>query len=126
MGWQSYVIYFNSAAQLKEVLDVCMAHNAAAEEDDGCDDVPGETPGEELYGFMWVPMKNNKSAFKYMLMCGHGGGRSLTFEYFDAHLGPAVAWEPFEQRHEKLFDPAAAKKIENICTYDPMTFLSAS
>ena len=115
MGWQSYVLPYSTAEEREEILRVCRLHNnwdchmrvatgmtneqQYKEWDERMHEV-----GEELHGFYdtsWKPGKEYKkrgyyralAAHKNVIVCGHGGGRGATFEFFHTalHKGRA-AW----------------------------------
>ena len=97
MGWQSYVLYYSNDDQKREILQTIKNHNEYGKT---CD-VEDYTVGEELVSIMIMNAELKPTAFskftKYekiiiphwlgdepigMIICGNGGGRSSTFEYF--------------------------------------------
>ncbi len=103
MGHQSYVIPFDSDAELNTILDIIREHNS---QDSGYTDEyvrygEGESyeykqleVGEELGNAVVFDFKTNKAyrcprqgpALSRVLMVGHGGGRNCTFAFFKWHL----------------------------------------
>ena len=85
MGWQSYVlimkdIYARDQQEVNRILAVCMMHNA-------CED--WDKVGETLTQVGMVTTKGNRQ----YIVCGNGGGRSLTFKWFDDHNVQVVPYE---------------------------------
>lgn len=106
MGWQSYVLYYNTEEQKQKIIDTIKSHN---EYKCQCDKPPifnceicGEYNecncdcydcdcyddiGEELEMVSWIKMKKpykrgiGKNC-EYAILCGNGGGRHSTFNYF--------------------------------------------
>ena len=104
MGHQSYVLPYDTAEEREEILRLCRLHNNW---DCNMRVATGMTNeqqhkewmdriyevGEELEGFIdtsWKPGKEFKkrgyyralASHKNVILCGHGGGRSSTFEFF--------------------------------------------
>ena len=110
MGWQSYVLGYNTEAEKEHILKVCKAHNdtfgllgheIAGRAIDAKD--PHWDAGEDLVGFVDVeittlyrtgPLRDMKHA----IVCGNGGGRWSTIRWFNHHR-LAVNW--FEKAFEK-------------------------
>ena len=81
MGWQSYVIPFDTESERKRILDACHEHNT----------VPRERWDEVGEKLIMVQEKNvlrpyaNKSfgpTSQKVILCGNGGGRSSTYYWF--------------------------------------------
>lgn len=80
MGWQSYVLimkdmFARDQQEVNRILAVCMMHNAYHEQDDE------HKVGETLVQVGMVTTKDNRQ----FILCGNGGGRSLTFKWFHDH-----------------------------------------
>ena len=80
MGWQSYILIMKDIRakdqqELNRILAVCVAHNEYHEEEG--EDKVGET-------LVQAGMVTREDGCQYIL-CGNGGGRSLTFQWFDDH-----------------------------------------
>jgi hypothetical protein len=103
MGWQSYVLimkdmFARDQQEVNRILAVCMMHNAYQETDDE------HKVGETLVQVGMVTTKDNRQ----YILCGNGGGRSLTFKWFDDHNVTAFP-----------YDREIAKKIQgDVQNYD--------
>jgi len=75
MGWQSYILGYNTDQEKEEIIKIIYDHNHNKNYDE---------IGEELYSIMTAEFKN-KEEYKYCILCGHGGGRWSTFEWFDRY-----------------------------------------
>ena len=95
MGWQSYVLIGmmgddqkirpGNLEDLTQMMEICRAHNNYMEEE-------GENKvGETLTKFCTTKMRTkfqpetHPLAYRKFLVCGNGGGRSLTFKWFEDH-----------------------------------------
>tara|TARA_R110002051_G_scaffold307418_1_gene378452 strand:+ start:673 stop:1020 length:348 start_codon:yes stop_codon:yes gene_type:complete len=85
MGWQSYVIGFNTPEQREKILDICRLHNETLD----------EVEAEELICFCEADFKPGKqykrgclAGCEKVILCGNGGGRCGTFEFFASHISP--------------------------------------
>lgn len=70
MGWQSYALEYKTEEEYNKIINTIKDHNVYPND--------YET-GEEL--FQICSCKNLKNKKKYVL-CGHGGGRDDTMEFF--------------------------------------------
>ena len=95
MGWQSYIIGYNTPVERRRILDVITAHNAHTDFD---------AVGEELYQiceadvikvFPYGSLKNKI----HVVLCGHGGGRGLTYEWFLKHGLDVRGFEGQDKEH---------------------------
>ena len=124
MGWQSYILGYNTEAEKEHILKVCKAHNdafgllgyeIAGRAADARD--PHWDAGEDLVGFVDVeitkPYKRGFLANKTRaIVCGNGGGRWSTIRWFNRHR-LAVAW--FETAFEKRCGPPTYFDLEVAC-----------
>ncbi len=125
MGWQSYVISYETAEQLETLLDLCKLHNSSP-----CDtniffrfhtDRPYEQikVGEDIVGVCTTTLKKpykrprDGPSMEKAILFGNGGGRHCTFGFFAYHLQrlkefgwPHLNVYPFEMAMQKRFgDP---------------------
>ena len=97
VGWQSYVLGYNTKAAKERILKVCKAHNdtfkllghgIAGRAIDAKD--PHWDAGEDLVGFVDIEItKPYKTGMlrdmKYAIICGNGSGRWSTFNWYHNH-----------------------------------------
>ena len=99
MGHQSYVIPYDTPEQLQAILEIIKKHNSAAYHPEfvrfnRAAEYKQLESGEELGQLVTYQVKKsqmyknprNGPALSHVLMCGHGGGRSLTFDFFRFEL----------------------------------------
>ena len=120
MGWQSYVLYYSNDDQKREILQTIKNHNEYGKT---CD-VEDYTVGEELHSIMNAELKPTAfSKFtKYekinilhwlgdepigIIICGNGGGRSSTFEYFKN-----LVCYPYLKKHDKQYTKRSVEMID--------------
>jgi hypothetical protein len=79
MGWQSYVVGYNTEEEKENILKICRLHNKS---DDW------ENIGEELINFVDIDFKSDKiykigplSKQSKAILFGNGGGRHSTFKF---------------------------------------------
>jgi len=76
MGWQSYILLFKNKEEENRIISVIKEHNT----------IKDETVGETLIACVIVKLLKTKpkKLFEYdkAILCGNGGGRSSTFEWF--------------------------------------------
>ena len=107
MGWQSYVLFYNSDAEKKDILDVIQKHNIC----ENMDEV-----GEEIIGIVDVkivkPIKINRCnvKYRYAILCGNGGGRSSTFEWLYKN---GIYFERYTDKWETHFEENVEKSNES-------------
>ena len=98
MGWQSYVIPYETPEQLEMLLDLCRLHNTSPPEtnvfvryQEGGEFQQIST-GEELVQPCTASLKRpykrprNGPVFEQVLLLGNGGGRGCAFGFFTYHL----------------------------------------
>ena len=103
MGWQSYVIPYETDAQKETILDVIKKHNSTGFSGEfvrygPTDEYVQLEGGEELGGVQLGKFKANKAfknprngpALPNVILCGHGGGRGVTFHFLDWELRRAL------------------------------------
>jgi hypothetical protein len=81
MGWQGYVLGYSNDEEKQKILDVIKDHNNLNH-----DDIEGGL-GEEIVDVNEVeftkPYKRGRLQTKtHAILCGNGGGRYSTFNYF--------------------------------------------
>ena len=120
MGWQSYVLYYSNDDQKREILQTIKNHNEYGKT---CD-VEDYTVGEELVSIMNAELKPTAfSKFTQheqiyiphmlgdepigMIICGNGGGRSSTFEYFKN-----LVCFPYLKKHDKQYTKKSVEMID--------------
>ena len=84
MGWQSWIIGYNTQAEKKHILNTCREHNAIATREEQAGD---ENVGEELVyisetGFTKPYKKTMLAGMSKAITFGHGGGRCPTRIFF--------------------------------------------
>lgn len=118
MGHQSYVLPYKNEQEKKRILQVIKEHNEF-------DDTDWENPkvGEGLYGIVDAPMQDGPwtgDTYGYpftwlgSILCGHGGGRTSTFKWFQDHevLAFPYGHEPFEiVSEDKYVDIASESEV---------------
>jgi len=84
MGHQSYLLPLNTEEEKKRILDVIRQHNQFEYPEDA--DAP---VGEELTEIRYVRLLKKKPKYlveyTHAILCGNGGGRSHTFDWFADH-----------------------------------------
>ena len=106
MGWQSYVFGCDSKDRLNKVMAAIEKHNALCNSSVSSD---WEKVGEPLghLGFCKQKKRFGRQDVLFVL-CGHGGGRSNTFSFFEK-----------EGVHVWAYNSAHKKRLEGIeYTYD--------
>ena len=140
MGWQSYVIGFNTQQEKEEILALCRLHNAGppptvrsdmtAEEQHRLHEEAEDEHGEDLIHFGEAEFKPGKqykkgplSGCSKVILCGNGGGRFATFNWFQfsAKKKRITRYLPFDgwsQDMEKRLTPPIPIDLEtgNIVT----------
>jgi len=103
MGWQSYVIGYNTEEEKYKILEVIRRHNSiecneptSVYKDGNITRYEYEV-GEELIDVQsskfTKPCKQGYlDAYKYAILCGNGGGRGDTFRFFEKNN---LVCEPF-------------------------------
>ena len=98
MGWQSYVIPYETPEQLEMLLDLCRLHNSSPPETNVFvryhegGEFEQISTGEELVQPCTAALKKpykrplNGPVFDKALLVGNGGGRGCTFSFFTYHL----------------------------------------
>ena len=107
MGWQSYVFGCDDKARLDKVMAAIEKHNILCFSPEARDH---DRVGEAL-GCVSFHRQRKKFGSQHVLfvICGHGGGRTSTFEFFKSE---GVHVWPYNKAHEKRLE-----EIEY--TYDP-------
>ncbi|EJK71124.1 hypothetical protein THAOC_07465 [Thalassiosira oceanica] len=72
MGWQSYVLPYRDSGHKRRILESIKEHN---------DNTGNSGVGEKLFSVVDVPI--DAGPHSGCIICGHGGGRSQTFAWFD-------------------------------------------
>ncbi len=85
MGWQSYILRYNTDQEKQEIIKIIYDHNHHKNY---------EEIGEELYGLMTAEFKDPEE-YKFCILCGHGGGRWSTFEWFDRYSLDALSYSQY-------------------------------
>ena len=97
MGWQSYVIPYETEEQLEKLLDLCKLHNNSPAETNvfvryhARGEFQQISTGEELVNPCTASFKRpykrprNGPVFDKVLLVGNGGGRGCTFRFFTYH-----------------------------------------
>lgn len=94
MGWQSYVMFYNTEEQKQQIINVINTHN----------ELNNDEVGEELIMCCWVEIQKMYKRgvgknMRYAILCGNGGGRHSTFSYFFNNRIKCVAFsEAFATR----------------------------
>ena len=104
MGHQSYILYFNTEEEKKQIIDVLNKHNELNKDDDAW----------EIFEIGMViecccivninqPYKRGRGAnYNYAILCSNGGGRSSTFSYLFKNQIPTEGYNnAFERRAGK-------------------------
>jgi hypothetical protein len=138
MGWQSYVLGFSTQEEKQEILALCQLHNdvhrsvrsdMTTEEQHLRFEAMLDERGEELEGFMEAHFKPGKqykkrawprglSECSSVILCGNGGGRYVTFQFFSTALQKGrssryIVCEPY--------CPAISKRLTKPVDIDVMT-----
>jgi len=128
MGWQSYWVTFGSQEELKTILDVAKQHEVATHDVElNRADILGETPGEGLVAFCWVPICHmrrckregkHRPAPRSVLMFGTPGGRSFVYEFFKKR---GIDINYYHSGVQKLYHKEQCVPFE-LDTFDPMSW----
>ena len=101
MGWQSYIIFFDSKETKDAIISAIKAHN---------NETNWDIVGETIVMVVERKIKSNKKP-KFVvtpgmstIMFGNGGGRSYTFKYFE-DLGFEIfaydrSWDKWYESHD--------------------------
>ena len=78
MGWQSYFILFTTDEEKEMILQTIRDHNTTKNHD---------IVGEELVSICesQLKRKRKRKSLNRVILFGNGGGRGLTFKYFEDH-----------------------------------------
>ena len=92
MGHQSYILLISSDESKQRILNAIKAHNSFYDdktEEEINDPNFQHDVGEELYGIVYAKLLKSKPKmyenYTHAILCGNGGGRSSTFEWFFRH-----------------------------------------
>jgi hypothetical protein len=88
MGHQSYLLPLNTEEEKKRILDVIRQHNQFENPEDADENYDAPV-GEELTEIRYVRLLKKKPKYlveyTHAILCGNGGGRSHTFDWFADH-----------------------------------------
>ncbi len=121
MGWQSYVIGYNTLAERKRIIEVCQDHNIGSFSSFDERDEYGYKFGEKLIMFCEAHFKVGKEykrgrlrGYSKVIMCGNGGGRTSTFRYLTRNLGFQV----------EGFSDSLERRLKNAKTWEKVEFIN--
>lgn len=97
MGHQSYILPYNTEEEKKHILEVIRQHNQFEDPEDA-DENYDPPVGEELTQICNVRMLRKKRPkylmlYTHAILCGNGGGRMHTFDWFYDHDVNAFAFD---------------------------------
>jgi hypothetical protein len=112
MGHQSYILPLNTEEEKKRILEVIRQHNLFQNPEDPEDD--DIEVGEELTQICYVRLLKKKPKYlveyTHAILCGNGGGRSHTFDWFADHDVNAF---PFDSSMPKFVSAQSTWEIIN-------------
>ena len=104
MGHQSYILPYHNFQRRQKILDLIKLHNNWGF------DKQGDIMGEELYDVVDVEIIKNIGKFNNKaILCGNGGGRNNTFNFFEKNSILAI---PYGSEYEDSF------KVISIFSFD--------
>lgn len=79
MGWQSYICFYSNENEKTKILDVIRKHNDPKTD--------FNIVGEDLFMITDAVLtpnneKEDQQETRRAILCGNGGGRSITFRFF--------------------------------------------
>jgi len=95
MGRQSYMLFYKSTEQRKQILQTIYNHN---------NEKDFEIIGETLHSVCCAtPIKRLRDkGILGVILCGHGGGRHYTCNYFDKAFQWVIKWQLYNSSSAKL------------------------
>jgi hypothetical protein len=114
MGHQSYILPYNTEEEKKHILEVIRQHNQFEDPEDA-DEYYDPPVGEELTQICNVRLLEKKRPkylmlYTHAILCGNGGGRSYTFDWFYDHDVKAF---PFDISMPKFISAESTWEIIN-------------
>ena len=114
MGHQSYILPLNTEEEKKRILEVIRQHNQFEDPEDADEDYDPPV-GEELTQICYVRLLKKKRPkylmlYTHAILCGNGGGRSHTFDWFYDHDVNAF---PFDSSMRKFISAESTWEIIN-------------
>ena len=121
MGRQSYILFVSCEEDKQRILEAIKAHNTFYDDkpDDGMND-PNfkEEVGEELEGLVYTKLLKNRpkmyANYTHAILCGNGGGRSSTFDWFFKHK---ISCRPYHCSDSRWLSKKSVKieyAVENV------------
>jgi len=116
MGWQSYILFYTNDKRKKYILDLITKHNFATDEMWQRNEV-----GEEIIAVIDFKLSDSipkqYQHYQGAILCGNGGGRNCTFNWFSRFRVRCI---PYESKCERWFvfqQDAEPKKLIHYYTY---------